>query len=152
MFVKRGERMAEPAAPVLIFGPAILIGFIIGVYEALVIHRDVSVPTHRFGHMIHALILSIVFVFITMNTQWFLDLVPAIANIPVLGNVHILRAAIGLIAAIKIHAVSRAIKIGGAGAGLGETWFHSILIGALTAAAPYAYPLLEPILPEWIKF
>ena len=144
--------MVEPTAPALIIGPSILFGFIIGAYEAIVIHRDVSVPTHRFGHMIHALILSILFVLITMNVDYFLGLVPAIASIPILGSAIGIRIAIGLIAAIKIHAVSRALKSGGGGAGLGETWFHSIFIGALTAAIPYAYPLVEPILPEWIKF
>lgn len=144
--------MVEPAAPALIIGPSILFGFIIGAYEAIVIHRDVTVPTHRFGHMIHALILSILFVFITMNVEYVLGLVPAIASIPIIGTAIGIRAAIGLIAAIKIHAVSRAIKTGGGGAGLGETWFHSILIGALMVAVPYGYPLVEPILPEWIKF
>ena len=47
----------------LVIMPSIALGLIIGIYEALVIHRDVTIPTHRFGHMIHALILSIVFVF-----------------------------------------------------------------------------------------
>ncbi len=36
------------------------LGIIIGAYEAIVIHRDVTIPTHRFGHMAHAFILSIV--------------------------------------------------------------------------------------------
>ena len=87
-----------------------------------------------------------------MNAQFVLDLIPALAAIPVLGTTIGLQIAIGLIAAIKIHGVSQAIKTGGGGAGLGETWFHSILIGALIVAAPYAYPVVEPMLPDWIKF
>lgn len=144
--------MAEPVAPIMIIGPSIALGIIIGAYEAIVIHRDVSVPTHRFGHMIHAFILSVIFVFCSMNAQFVLDLIPAIASIPILGTAIGLQIAIGLIAAIKIHGVSQAIKTGGGGAGLGETWFHSILIGALIIAAPYAYPVVEPALPDWIKF
>ena len=144
--------MADPTAPVLIIGPALALGVIIGAYEAIVVHRDVSVPTHRFGHMIHAFILSIIFVFCTMNTVFVLNLIPALQAIPVLGTALGLQIAIGLVAAIKIHGVSRAIKSGGMGAGLGETWFHSILIGALIIAAPYAYPVVEPMLPDWIKF
>jgi len=144
--------MAEPVAPVLILGPSIALGVIIGAYEAIVIHRDVTVSTHRFGHMIHAFLLSILFVFATMNAQFVLDLIPALQGIPALGTALGLQIAVGLIAAIKIHGVSQAIKTGGGGAGLGETWFHSILIGALIIAAPYAYPVVEPLLPDWIKF
>lgn len=143
--------MAEEALT-LIIGPAIALGAIIGAYEALIIHRDVTVPTHRMGHMIHALILSMAFVFATMNTEFVLSLMPALAAIPVLGSVLGLQIAIGLVAAIKIHGVSKAVKTGGTAAGLGETWFHSILIGALIVAAPYAYPVVEPMLPNWMKF
>jgi len=135
----------------LIIGPAIALGVIIGAYEAIIIHRDVTVPTHRMGHMMHAFILSVLFVFVAMNTQFVLDNITALAAIPIIGNVHILRIAVGLIAAVKVHGVSRAVKVGG-GPGLGESWFHSILVGALIAASPYAYPLVEPMLPSWLKF
>lgn len=138
--------MAEPTAPILIIGPSIALGVIIGAYEAIIIHRDVTVPTHRFGHMIHAFLLAILFVFCTMNTEFVLGLV-GLDILPIF-----VQAGIGLIAAIKIHGVSRAIKSGGGGAGLGETWFHSILIGALIIAAPYVYPVVEGFLPDWLKF
>ncbi len=143
--------MAEPAVAIIL-GPSLALGLIIGAYEAIVIHRDVTVATHRFGHTIHAFLLSILFVFCTMNAQFVLDLIPALQAIPLLGTALGLQIAIGLVAAIKIHGVSRAIKSGMGGAGLGETWFHSVLIGALIIAAPYAYPVVEPILPDWIKF
>lgn len=139
-------------AEALIIGPALALGFIIGTYEAIVIHRDVTVPTHRFGHMIHALILSMIFVFVTMNVEFVLANIPFLTTIPLLGTALGLRIAVGLLAAIKIHGVSRALKTGVAGRGLGETWFHSILIGALIVGAPYIYPMVEQILPEWIKF
>lgn len=140
-------------AEALIIGPAIALGTIIGAYEAIILHRDVTIPTHRFGHMIHALLLSILFVFCSMNAAFVLGLVPQLAAIPILGTPIGLEIAIGLIAAIKIHGVSRAVKGAGmAGAGMGETWFHSILIGALIVAAPYAYPVVEPMLPNWVKF
>ncbi|RJQ21807.1 hypothetical protein C4580_01440 [Candidatus Woesearchaeota archaeon] len=135
-----------------VIGPAIALGLIIGVYEALVIHRDVKVPTHRFGHMVHALILSTAFVFASMNTEWVLTMIPALQAIPLLGTVLGARIALGLIAAIKIHGVSQAVKGAGGGPGLGETWFHSIIVGALITAAPYAYPVIEPALPSWLKF
>lgn len=134
-----------------VIGPAIALGLIIGIYEALIIHRDVKVPAHRFGHMVHALILSTAFVFASMNTEWVLTMIPALQEIPLIGTVLGARIALGLIAAIKIHGVSQAIK-GASGPGLGETWFHSILIGTLIIAVPYSYPLLEPVIPEWLKF
>ena len=145
--------MAAPVpVPTLIIGPSLALGLIIGAYEAIVIHRDVTVPTHRFGHMIHALILAVVFVFCTMNTEFVLKLIPALQAIPLLGTVLGAQIAIGLIAVVKVHGVSQALKTGGGGPGLGETWFHSILIGALIVAAPYVYPTVAPLLPAWIKF
>jgi len=144
--------MAEPVTPALILGPSIALGLIIGAYEALVIHRDVSIPTHRMGHMVHALVLSIVFVFCSLNAKFVLNLIPALQAIPVLGTALGLEIAVGLLAAIKIHAVSKALPSAGGIKGAGETWFHSILIGALIVAAPYAYPVVAPMLPDWIKF
>jgi len=144
--------LAEPVTPALIIGPAIALGALIGAYEALVIHRDVTVLAHRFGHTAHAFILSITFVFCTMNTEFVLRLIPALKTIPLIGTAIGIQIIIGLIAAFKIHGVSQALKTGGGGPGLGETWFHSILIGALIIAAPYAYPVVAPILPSWIKF
>lgn len=145
--------MAEPVTSTLIIGPSLALGLIIGIYEALVIHRDVKTPTHRFMHSLHAIILSLIFVFCTMNAPFVLKLIPALAKIPILGTVIGMQIAIGLLAAIKIHAVSRAVQTGSAPGGLlGETWFHSILIGALIVAAPYAYPLVKPLLPSWLLF
>jgi len=138
----------------LILGPSIALGIIIGAYEAIVIHRDVSIPTHRFGHMAHAFILSIIFTLCTMNAAFVLSMIPQLAAIPILGTPHGLHILLGLIAAVKIHGTSLAIKGAGMGGGrgMGETWFHSILIGAIIAAAPYAYPLAEPMIPAFMKF
>ena len=144
--------MAEAAA--LIIGPSIALGLIIGIYEALVIRRDVQIASHKMGHSLHAIILSIAFVFGTMNAQFVLNLIPQLQAIPVLGSALGVHIILGLIAAIKIHAVSLAFPgmSSGSATGMGETWFHSILIGALIVAAPYAYPLVEPMIPSLFKF
>jgi len=138
----------------LIIGPSIALGAIIGFYEAVIMHRDVSIPTHRFGHMFHAFLLSIVFVFAVMNVEWVFSVIPGLADLPVIGIPLLFQIAIGLIAAIKIHAVSRVIKsnVGGLGSGLGETWFHSLLVGGLIIAAPYVYPYVQSMLPAWLDF
>ncbi len=139
------------AQAALIIVPALVLGAVIGVYEALVIHRDVQVPTHRFGHMIHALILSVIFVFVSMNVEFVLSLIPQLKG-TFFGNPIVMQIGVGLLAAIKIHGVSAAIKgTSGSSMGMKETWFHSILVGALIVGAPYAYPLLKPILPKWAQ-
>ena len=93
-----------------VFLPAILLGLIIGLYEAILMHRDVKVPTHRFGHTIHALIFAVIAVFAVMNVEFVFSILPFLQNIPAIGNVLVFRIAIGLIAMIKIHGVSAAIK------------------------------------------
>ena len=136
----------------LTIGPAILFGLLIGIYEAVVIHRDVVLPIHRAGHTLHALILSVLFVFCSMNAAYVLSLLPFLAKIPIIGTAIGLQVLIGLLAAIKIHAVSRAINIGGMNSAGGETWFHSILVGALVIAAPYILPFVKSLLPKWLLF
>jgi hypothetical protein len=130
--------------------PAIVLGLAIGIYEALVLHRDVRVPTHRLGHTLHALILAVIAVFCTMNAPYVLSLL----NLPAAWytSTIALQIAIGLFMAIKIHATSRAIKgsVGATTVGLGETWVHSIIVGGLTIAAPYIWPFLAPVMPVWL--
>ncbi len=138
-------------ADALMFGPPIALGIIIGIYEILIIHRDVTVPTHRFGHGTHALILAVLFTLATMNASFVLGLIPALKGIPLIGTALGLQIALGLIAAVKIHGVSRVVRTTGmTGRGLAETWFHSLLVGGLIVAAPYIYPFIAPILPNWI--
>src|SRR3989344_6018830 len=145
LFLKRGEHVE------LSIGPALLFGLIIGIYETIVIHRDVTLPIHRAGHTVHAILLSILFVFCSINAAYVLSLLPFLAKIPVLGNAIGLQIAVGLLAAIKIHAVSKAKTATGISGG-GETWFHSILVGALVVAAPYLLLLIKPVLPKWLLF
>lgn len=136
----------------LIFGEPLALGILIGAYEFLIIHRDVQYPAHKFGHGVHAFLLSIGFTFATMNTAFLLELIPQLAAIPILGTGLGLNIALGLFAAFKIHGVSRATKTNvGTTQGMAETWFHSLLIGGLIASAPYIFPLIEPVLPGWIK-
>jgi len=140
--------MAEP----LVIIPALAAGALVGIYEMILVHRDVSVPQHRFGHAIHAFVFAMVGTFISFNVPFVLGLIPAIAAIPVLGTVIGIRIAIALIMTLKVHGVSAALKTKGMmTAGMGETWTHSLIIGCLTAFVPYLYPFLAPVLPAWLK-
>ncbi len=132
--------------------PPVILGAIIGIYEIILLHRDVTVPTHRFGHGIHAVLFAIVATFATMNTPWVLQTFTFLQNIPFLSPL-VFQIAIGVIAMLKIHGVSAAIKtsVGGISIGLKETWTHSFIIGGLIVAAPYVWPLIEPIMPAWAK-
>ena len=133
--------------------PAVIMGAAIGIYEAILLHRDVKVPTHRFVHMMHALGFAILAVFGTMNVEWLLETFTALQGIAFLGTPLVLQIAIGLIAVIKIHGTSAAIRtsIGGISVGMKETWAHSLMIGALIVLAPYIWPLISTVLPGWLQ-
>jgi len=139
--------MAEP-----MIMPPIIAGFVIGLYEIILLHRDVTVPTHRFGHGVHALVYAVIACFCTMNAQWVIANFAFLQNIPYMSAIT-LQVIVGIITMIKIHGVSAAIRTTGMGisVGLRETWFHSALIGALVVAAPYVWPLIAPVLPSWMQ-
>jgi hypothetical protein len=133
--------------------PALLIGLIIGIYEAILLHRDVTVPTHRFGHMIHALIYAVIAVFFTMNAAFIYSTFNFLHAIPLIKYPIVFQIAVGVITMVKIHGASAAIRgsVGGVSVGMKETWFHSALVGALVVAAPYVWPFVAPLMPSWLK-
>jgi len=132
--------------------PPIILGLVIGIYEIILLHRDVTVPTHRFGHGIHAIVFAIIACFATMNTAWVFATFTFLQGIAFLKPV-VFQVIVGIIAMIKIHGVSAAIKttIGGMSLGLKETWTHSFIVGALIVAAPYVWPFIAPVMPAWAK-
>lgn len=133
--------------------PALLLGLIIGIYEAILLHRDVTVPTHRFGHMVHALIYAVIAVFFTMNAGFIYHTFSFLHSIPLIQHPIVFQIGVGVITMIKIHGASAAIKssIGGVSVGMKETWFHSALVAALVVAAPYVWPFVAPLMPAWLK-
>ena len=136
----------------LVIMPALIAGAAIGVYEALLIHRDVRIPTHRFGHTIHASVYAIVASFAVFNVDFVYGVFNFLHTWPIIGTALIFRIIIGLITVVKIHGASAAIRGSiGSSVGLKETWFHSILIGALVVAAPYVWPFISPLLPVWMR-
>ncbi|MEM2916053.1 MAG: hypothetical protein QXT19_01725 [Candidatus Woesearchaeota archaeon] len=132
--------------------PPLIVGLVIGLYEIILLHRDVTVPMHRFGHGIHALVYAVIACFVTMNAEWVLANFTFLEGIPLMSALT-LQILVGVITMIKIHGVSAAIKTTGMGISVGmrETWFHSLLIGALVVAAPYVWPLIAPVLPAWMQ-
>jgi len=130
----------------LLILPAIYLGLIIGLYEWILLSRDVTVPTHKFGHAIHALIFAMVAVFASMNVDYVLSVFPSLQSIKFIGNPVVFRIAIGVITMIKIHVVSAvAPGMAGGSVGLKEKWSHSFIIAALIVASPYIWPVIQPM-------
>ena len=142
--------MATVVQPALMFIPPIVAGLVIGIYEILLIHRDVTIPTHRFGHGLHAVIIAVIAAFAVFNVPFVFNIFPQLAAIPYLGTVLGFRILIGLIMMGKIHGVSAALKGAGmASHGMKETWMHSLIVAALVIVAPYMWPFLAPFIPKW---
>ncbi len=136
------------------FTPIIVLGVILGLYELILIHRDVSFRgSHWFGHGLHSIVFMFVALFFVFNTDYFLNITGlAEKGWPVLSNPWAVRVIIGLILNIKMHATSAVIKGGLRGSmtgGMAEHWTHTTIVSALVILAPLYWPILVNFLPEW---
>lgn len=126
-----------------VFGPAVVMGIILGLYEARLVYADEGQIKGSFSHSIHTIPTTIILVFLAMNVDFILQFIP---SIPLLTNVHVIRAIIGIFAAIKLHAISSIAK---GVTGMQERWFHTFIIAGLIVASPYLWEMLvEKIIPE----
>jgi len=148
--------MAGEAEAGLIIGPVIGLGIILGLYELILIHRDENFRgSHWLGHGIHSVVIMVAALFAVMNTEYFLEFTGLIASgIPLISNILAVRIAVGLILVIKMWSVSSVIKGGGGTRGMHEGFIHIFVVAVLVVAAPYYWPLLEPVLepflPSWM--
>jgi len=127
------------------------LAIIIGLYELIAIHSDMSFRgSHWFGHGLASMISIAIALFITMNTEYFIEAVGI--TYPYLSNPLILRIVVGIILNLKIHAQSSLARGGGgiAARGLAEHWIHTLIVSILVVIAPYVWPLVEPIVPAWL--
>lgn len=136
----------------LIILPIIPLGIIIGLYELIAIHGDMSFRgSHWFGHGLHSIIFIWIALFITMNTEYFLEATNLInTGWPLISNVLAVRIAAGLILNLKIHATSALAKGRLAARGLAEHWTHTLIVSALVVVAPYLWPVFEPMVPSYL--
>jgi len=132
----------------LIIYPAIYLGIIIGLYELILIHRDVNFRgSHWLSHGLHAIGWIVVALFVTMNTEYVYNTFTFLQNIPYIQNVLVFRILVGLITLIKIHGVSAVSRsVSGGMRGFKETWWHSLIVAGLVVAMPYFWPFLEPVI------
>ena len=136
----------------LIIMPVITLGVILGLYELFLIHADMNFRgSHWFGHGLHAIVIMMIALFATMNTEYFLSVTGLInSGIPLISSTLAVRIAIGIILNIKIHATSALAKGTLAARGLAEHWIHTIIISALVIIAPYVWPFVEPLVPSYL--
>ncbi len=135
----------------LILLPIIPIAIIIGLYELIAIHSDMSFRgSHWFGHGLSAIVVIAIGLFITMNTEYFIEAVGI--TYPYVSNPLILRLLIGVVINLKIHAQSSLARGGGglAARGLAEHWTHTLIVSALVVVAPYVWPLVAGLVPIWL--
>jgi len=136
----------------LILLPVVGLGIILGLYELILIHRDESFRgSHWFGHGLHAVLFMWAALFIVLNTEYFLQVSGLLEkDWPLISNVWVVRAAVGLILNIKMHVTSAVAKGRLAARGMAEHWTHTTIISVLVVVAPLYWPLLEPFLPSWM--
>src|SRR3990167_1835757 len=93
------------------FIPALVLTPVLGLYELFLIHHDENFRgSHWLGHGLSSFITIAIGLLIVFNVPYFLDLVNLKGISPILGNAWIVRALVGLIILIRIHAQSAVVK------------------------------------------
>ena len=136
---------AETAS--LVFFPAISMGIIIGILELVFVHSDES-GMGWLKHGLHAIPTMLVLLFVSFN----IGPVSQMVGYPVQESFALnlgVRVLLGIIATIKVKA---AAAIAGRASSFGEKLGHSLAIGALIAAAPYIWVVIEPMMPSYLMF
>jgi len=127
--------------------PGLVIGIIAGIVDLFFMIKDESGSAKSvLGHGLGAFIPLIIFSVISMNITLVTSL-EGIAN-TALANEPLMRIIFVLVMVGYIHAKSALFK-GAKGAGMSETWIHSLIITILVGLAPYLWVLIGPMLPAW---
>ncbi len=122
----------------LMLMPAVIMGIILGIIEIEFVHNDErSYGLRWLTHALHALPVMFIFILISMNFHWAFSLVGIDLHENIMIDL-IIRAVIGVIAAIKISLSASLVS----GRAFGEKLWHSLVIGALVAVSPYLWQYL----------
>lgn len=130
--------------------PAIVLGIIIGLVEAMFVHSDEgAMGVTWIPHALHAIPFVIIFVFISMNVSFVLHLV-GIASEGFSWIELVVRIVVALVAMIKIAGAAAIAK---GARGVGEKLPHTLIIGALIFGAPYGWDMfLVNIIGQYMPF
>jgi hypothetical protein len=123
----------------------LVIGLAISLVELFFVHAD-EAGLGWLSHGLHAVPVTILFTFISMNIPWFLNF-SFMAWMPAWAANWAIPIILGIIAAVRVKAAA-AIARGGT---VGEKLYHALIIGALIAIAPFVWPLIAPSMPAWAQ-
>jgi hypothetical protein len=134
----------------LFISPALVMGLIIGLVELFFVHRDErGMGMAWIGHGLHTIPFAIIFVFISMNVQFVLDLV----GLSGLGGGLVVLGVRVLVAIVAMAKIAGAAAIAPGAKGIGEKLPHTLIIGALVFAAPYMWDMfLRDIIAPHLPF
>lgn len=130
--------------------PAV-VGVIISLIEMFFVMQDEG-GMHPLAHGLHAVPTCMLFTYISMNAPFFGSYLAVnlgwsfFASTTV--SMVVIPIVIGLVAAIKVK--SAAAIVGGHGS-IGEKLPHALIIGALIAAAPFVWPLVAGVVPDFLN-
>lgn len=142
--------MVEEVVQFYFVAPAI-VGIIVSLVEMFFVMQDEG-GMHPLAHGLHAVPTCFLFTYISMNAPFFGNWLVNSLGWTFFGNtavsMFVIPILIGLIAAIKVK--SAAAIVGGHGS-IGEKLPHALFIGAMIAAAPFVWPFLVGIIPEFLN-
>ena len=125
--------------------PALVMGLLIGLVELFFVHADEK-GLGWLSHGLHALPTAFIFTFIAMN----LEFAASLAGFALQNSLALdigLRTLIGLVAAFKVKAAAAIVTGKNA---VGEKLSHALIVGALIAASPYIWQIIEPMMPAFL--
>ncbi|MCX6710133.1 MAG: hypothetical protein NTV63_04260 [Candidatus Woesearchaeota archaeon] len=133
--------------------PPILFGLAIGLYETIFMTMGMGIMSYKFKYGLQAMIFSIIFAFASMNSGFVIGAVPFFSGIPFVNTALGFGLVVSIIAGLKVGIVSLILSnMGMSGNVYGaQRWIHSFVAAALVFAAPYAFPFVSNILPEFLR-
>ncbi len=127
--------------------PVLVMGVALGLLELIFVHSD-EAGMGWFKHGMHALPVMLILIAISFN----IEPASALVGYPLEESLAInigVRALLGIVATIKVKS---AAAIAGKAGSFGEKLWHAAVIGALIAVSPYIWPLVQPMVPEFLNF
>ncbi len=128
----------------LVVIPALFFGGIISIIELMFVHADER-GMGWLGHGLHAVPATILFTFATMNIPFVLGMLNQTMKVTWQMEMGVI-AFVAIVAMLKVSAAAAIVGR------VGEKFPHTLMIGALMFAAPYAWKMIGPQLTNLMPF
>ena len=130
--------------------PIIVMTLLLGIIQLIFVHKDEPFRgSHAFSHGLHIVILMPIFLFAVFNITTVANLIGLPTGAWYL-NEYLVRGVVAFVFGIKSYAMS-AVSKGAAGRGMHEGILHVLIMMLLVFAAPFVWPILEPMMPAWAR-